>query len=269
MVEITTLKKTVGLSAAAVVLAFSSQAFAKETYLGVGKDGIPKNSYGECWQVKGGRTSPECGGEMPKEGDADGDGVLDSNDRCPGTPQGVAVDANGCPLDSDGDGVPDYKDKCPATPAGIKVNAEGCPMDSDGDGVTDAEDQCPGTPKGVKVNNVGCEEMPKLGDVHFEFDSAKLTAEGKSALDTIAAKLKDASVKSVTVVGHTDSIGSNEYNMSLSEKRAVNAMYYLIDQGVPSAKLKAEGKGESAPIASNMTKEGRAKNRRVEFKIGR
>jgi OOP family OmpA-OmpF porin len=92
----------------------------------------------------------------PKPVDSDGDGVVDSLDKCPNTPAGVKVDAQGCPLDSDGDGVPDYLDKCPNTPAGVKVDAQGCPLDSDGDGVPDYLDKCPDTPAGVKVDAQGC-----------------------------------------------------------------------------------------------------------------
>jgi OmpA-OmpF porin, OOP family len=118
-----------------------------------------------------------------KKKDSDGDGVPDKLDKCPDTPAGVAVDANGCPLDSDKDGVPDYLDKCPGTPLGEKVDANGCPLDtdkdgvldnvddcpdvpglvelkgcpdSDGDGVPDKTDRCPNTPKGYKVDEFGC-----------------------------------------------------------------------------------------------------------------
>jgi OOP family OmpA-OmpF porin len=88
--------------------------------------------------------------------DSDGDGVVDDLDRCPGTPSGVQVDKDGCPLDSDRDGVYDYLDKCPGTPVGVKVDRDGCPLDSDGDGVYDYLDKCPGTPAGVKVDMDGC-----------------------------------------------------------------------------------------------------------------
>ena len=88
--------------------------------------------------------------------DSDGDGVIDANDRCPNTPAGMAVNAQGCPLDSDGDGVIDANDRCPNTPAGTAVNAQGCPLDSDGDGVIDAKDKCPNTPVGTAVNADGC-----------------------------------------------------------------------------------------------------------------
>jgi outer membrane protein OmpA-like peptidoglycan-associated protein len=91
-----------------------------------------------------------------KTTDSDGDGVLDSDDKCPGTPRGAIVDKKGCPIDTDGDGVYDGLDQCPNTPHGAKVDSLGCPIDSDGDGVADGIDQCPDTPAGAKVDAVGC-----------------------------------------------------------------------------------------------------------------
>jgi outer membrane protein W/uncharacterized protein YbbK (DUF523 family) len=98
--------------------------------------------------------------------DQDQDGIPDSLDHCPGTPTGVTVGANGCPLDSDHDGVPDYLDKCPETKAGVKVDSNGCeivvkkkevkPIDSDKDGIPDFLDKCPNTPYGVVVDSTGC-----------------------------------------------------------------------------------------------------------------
>jgi OOP family OmpA-OmpF porin len=88
--------------------------------------------------------------------DADGDGVNDGDDACPGTPAGVQVDGRGCPLDSDGDGIPDHMDMCADTPDGARVNSQGCPVDSDGDGVFDGLDRCPNTPSGAQVDGSGC-----------------------------------------------------------------------------------------------------------------
>jgi hypothetical protein len=102
-------------------------------------------------------AAPSPGGR-----DADGDGVSDEADRCPGTPAGETVDANGCTanqVDSDEDGVMDSDDDCPDTPAGTEVDSRGCPSDlpdSDGDGVLNAQDRCPGTPAGATVNSFGC-----------------------------------------------------------------------------------------------------------------
>lgn len=88
--------------------------------------------------------------------DRDGDGVLDSHDRCPNTPAGMRVDRTGCPLDTDGDGVYDHLDKCPGTRSWIAVDSAGCPPDSDRDGAYDYLDQCPGTPAGITVDELGC-----------------------------------------------------------------------------------------------------------------
>ncbi|HET6371846.1 MAG TPA: OmpA family protein [Candidatus Polarisedimenticolia bacterium] len=99
--------------------------------------------------------------------DSDGDGVPDGIDQCPNTPKGWPVDERGCPKDSDGDGVFDKEDACPNTPKGAKVDATGCPMDSDDDGVVDGLDRCPNTPKGAKVDAYGC---PLDGDHDGVFD---------------------------------------------------------------------------------------------------
>ena len=88
--------------------------------------------------------------------DTDGDGVNNCRDKCPETPEGVAVDTRGCPLDTDKDGVPNYRDQCPNTPERVPVDDEGCPLDTDGDGVSDYRDECPGTLEGVTVDNRGC-----------------------------------------------------------------------------------------------------------------
>ena len=88
--------------------------------------------------------------------DSDKDGVKDKVDKCPDTPRGALVDANGCPLDSDGDHVPDGIDQCANTPAGATVDARGCPSDADKDGVLDGIDPCPDTPAGTPVDARGC-----------------------------------------------------------------------------------------------------------------
>ncbi len=125
------------------------------------------------WEFTGG-LSLFFGG--PK--DADGDGVPDSRDRCPNTPRGVTVDADGCPIDSDGDGVPDYMDQCPNTPAGARVDANGCPVDSDGDGVPDGLDRCPNTPAGATVDANGCPSDSDGDGVYDGIDQCPNTPRG-------------------------------------------------------------------------------------------
>jgi len=180
------------------------------------------------------------------------------------------------PADSDGDGVVDGIDQCPNTPRGVKVDAVGCPLpppppvDSDGDGIPDKMDACPNTPRGMRVDERGCAIKAAkivLHDINFESDSSKLLASSKAELDRVAAGLRGQPTMGLIIEGHTDATGPDAYNLTLSKLRAKAARDYLVSQGIESSRLQAEGYGESRPIASNKTKEGRAENRRVEFKV--
>jgi OOP family OmpA-OmpF porin len=199
------------------------------------------------------------------ESDSDGDGVKDSIDKCPNTPRGVAVDASGCPMDSDGDGVADGMDKCPKTPAGAKVDKNGCELDGDKDGVVDRLDECPNTAAGVQVDIKGCEIKGKirLPGVNFESNSDRLLPSASDVLNDAAATLKKNPTITVEVAGHTDSDGAAEYNESLSARRATTVRDYLAANGVAMDRMTTRGYGESQPIADNGTRAGKAQNRRV------
>ena len=219
--------------------------------------------------------------------DSDGDGVADYQDRCPNTPTGARVNNQGCPMDSDNDGVFDGLDRCPNTPAGAEVDENGCPMDSDGDGVFDGIDRCPNTPRGTEVDRMGCplpepepepEPEPQVftlsgsqGGVNFEFDSAELTSQGRAALREIGNTLIQAdNLGSITVEGHTDSLGADDYNMNLSQRRAESVRDFLVQNfsQLSNSNFTVRGIGEARPIADNGTDEGRARNRRVEIIVG-
>lgn len=197
--------------------------------------------YGECWRAIGGTGPGNCMGEPEMvDGDADGDGVPDSKDRCPNTPKGAAVNADGCPKDSDGDGVPDYKDNCPGTPAGAKVDPKGCEI----------------------AGNI----MINTTTDHFDFDSAMLKPAMKAELDTVVSRVQASKgSEMLEVVGHTDSTGPAAYNQGLSERRAQAAADYLAGNGLNASRMTVKGMGESNPIADNATRDGRAMNRRVEI----
>jgi outer membrane protein W/outer membrane protein OmpA-like peptidoglycan-associated protein len=174
----------------------------------------------------------------PPPPDGDGDGVIDANDRCPGTPAGATVDANGCELDADNDGVVDRLDQCPGTLAGAKVDARGC-----------------------EVAEV------VLRGVNFETNSATLTAAARAILDGVAESLKQRPDAKIVVAGHTDSVGKDAYNLALSQRRAAAVRDYLISKGINGDKLSAQGYGETRPLASNDTPEGREQNRRVALEF--
>jgi OOP family OmpA-OmpF porin len=143
------------------------------------------------------------------------------------------------------------------------------PADSDGDGVTDNQDQCPGTPAGVAVDALGCPRKGSitLEGVTFELNSATLTADSGTVLNTVAADLKKYPRLRIELQGHTDSSGSDAYNLKLSQQRADSVREHLIAQGVPTQQLMAKGYGESQPVDSNATAEGRAHNRRVVMSV--
>jgi OmpA-OmpF porin, OOP family len=143
--------------------------------------------------------------------------------------------------------------------------APATPPDSDHDGVPDNIDQCPNTPPGVQVDAVGCplKGSITLEGVNFEHNSSALTAASHSPLDTIAEGLRKHRRLEVEIQGHTDSTGSPAYNLKLSQRRADAVRDYLVNTGVSPDQLVTKGYGQTQPIASNKTAEGRAKNRRV------
>ena len=170
------------------------------------------------------------------------------------------------PQDSDGDGVIDSLDKCPDTPRGVTVDKVGCPLDTDGDGVYDYKDRCPGTPEGARVNELGCWI---LGGVLFDTGKWTIKPEAYPELDDIVAVMKKNQALKVEIQGHTDNRGSKTMNQTLSEKRANAVMEYLVKMGIQPQRLSAVGYGLSMPVASNGTAKGRALNRRVELKPSR
>lgn len=189
--------------------------------------------------------------------------------------------------DSDNDGIGDLFDKCPSTPPGVTVSGSGCPLDTDQDSIYDYVDKCP-LVKGTKANN-GCPEVEKvqtitrptiqltpeeqkiLQDVfeNLEFATGKWIIKAVSfpSLNKLATLLITKPNYSLKISGHTDAIGSEKANQTLSVNRANAVKAYLVKRGVSKNKIEARGYGESQPIADNDTEEGRQRNRRVEFNI--
>ena len=104
-------------------------------------------------------------------------------------------------------------------------------------------------------------------DAFFDFDKSVLTPEGKAKLDDLVSKIKGVYLEVIIAVGHTDSVGSDAYNQKLSMRRSESVKAYLVSKGVEKNRVYTEGKGEKQPVADNKTKEGRAKNRRVEIEV--
>ncbi|HZF55716.1 MAG TPA: OmpA family protein [Polyangiaceae bacterium] len=245
------------------------------------KDGI-KDAEDACPTEPGpANTDPNKNG-CPPPPDRDKDGILDAQDACPDVAGVASEDAkkNGCPPDKDNDGVPDAEDACPAYP-GLRTKdpaTNGCPGDTDRDSVRDDQDACVrtkgkpnpdpaknGCPVAVRVTD---EEVYILQQVQFDTARATIRKESDELLDEVADVLKQhVELTRIEVQGHTDTKGNDRVNQTLSQNRANAVMAALVKRGVEASRLTAKGYGETQPIATNDTDEGRQKNRRVQFKI--
>ena len=212
--------------------------------------------------------------------DSDGDGIPDNRDNCP-TIAGISS-LGGCP-DADGDGVTDADDRCPNV-AGPRGNT-GCPYpDTDGDGILDKDDECPNV-AGTRADN-GCPKpepvavatpqvsLDVLNDLNIQFRSvyfdnnkATIRTQSYGTLNNIVNIMKGYPNTVFLIEGHTDSRGSDSYNLNLSDKRAASVRAYLTGKGLPNSRIQSKGFGEVRPIASNQTEAGRQSNRRVELSI--
>ncbi|MDD9893159.1 MAG: OmpA family protein [Gammaproteobacteria bacterium] len=144
------------------------------------------------------------------------------------------------------------------------------PTDSDFDGVVDSKDHCPSSLRGARVDANGCviqQQVIVLNGIQFASDSARLLAGSNQQLAAVAQAMQSQPSMHVEIAGHTDSTGSYAHNQVLSERRANAVRNQLINRGVEARRLTARGYGESNPVTGNNTAEGRAQNRRVEFRV--
>jgi len=225
---------------------------------------------------------PQVAGVPPRgcPPDADGDGIPDAEDKCPSEAGIASTDAakHGCPPpppDGDGDGVPDASDKCPDV-AGD--GPDGCLQDTDGDGFPNKTDKCadqPETKNGFEDED-GCpDELPQevkrftgaIPGIAFETGKATIKPTSFPTLDAAAKVLSDYAALRVEISGHTDSTGTAERNLQLSQERANAVKIYLVGRGIAPERIETRGAGPNEPVADNATPEGRTKNRRIEFKL--
>jgi len=204
--------------------------------------------------------SPEA---PPPPPDGDDDRVADEHDACPSVPGSASEDPlmNGCPelpTDTDGDAIADMSDACPRTPgpANVERRRHGCPPE---------KSSTPPPPPQVDVTE---QELVLVQQVTFETGTAVLRAESNALLTEVARLLAEhTAIELIEVQGHTDETGTGEFNRRLSENRARSVVEWLVGHGVAPERLVAKGYGKDQPIADNATEAGRAKNRRVVFRI--
>jgi outer membrane protein OmpA-like peptidoglycan-associated protein len=209
-------------------------------------------------------------------GDRDRDGIPDSLDRCPETPEDRDAFQNddGCPdYDNDSDGVADEIDGCPDNPEdkdGFE-DGDGCPDDdNDADRVPDSIDACP-VDSGTEINR-GCPEngdltfvRTVLSSVTFEANKSKIVT-GFKVLDRIVRAMLDNPKSAIEIQVHTDNRGTAASNSALSKSRAEALKLYIVSKGVRADRITALGLGSEFPITDNSTEKGRAKNQRVEIR---
>jgi type IX secretion system PorP/SprF family membrane protein len=216
------------------------------------KDGVPDEK-DRCNDVPGVRKFNGCP-------DKDMDNIPDKDDLCPDV-YGSKI-FFGCP-DTDKDGLPDNEDEC-SSEAGQK-ELKGCP-DRDEDGTSDKEDDCPDIP-GLPAQR-GCPvsfTQEKLAHITFTTGQATLEETSYNYLDDVIAILKQYENTKVIIEGHTDNEGEDDFNLELSKRRSETILNYFIEKGLDPERLSIEGYGETRPVDTNDTSEGRSKNRRVEI----
>lgn len=168
--------------------------------------------------------------------------------------------------DKDHDGIEDAKDQCPDTPIGVEVDEKGCALDRDQDGVKDFEDACPDSMPHAKVKADGCADFVSFR-LYYAPRVNEITPKSMLILEKAVGFLSEHPEYKVKIIGHTDNVGDDDYNMKLSKERAEDVLKLFNRKGINFNRLEAIGKGESEPIADNATDEGRELNRRIEVEL--
>jgi outer membrane protein OmpA-like peptidoglycan-associated protein len=211
------------------------------------------------------------------EPDTDGDGIVDPVDSCVEEPETVNdyKDEDGCPeTDTDGDGYYDDQDECPKL-AGKR--SDGCP-DRDGDGIIDPKDSCPDEPetKNGYQDEDGCPDtVPKemkdftgvIEGITFATGKDTIRQRSTAKLSKAVTTLKKFPSIRVLISGHTDDVGTDDYNNDLSKRRADAVKAWLVSKGIDAKRIETAGFGKTRPRATGKSKAARAQNRRIEFEI--
>ncbi len=270
------------------------KVFEAEAWLGLyyTLGGVPKDTdmdgvvdkFDKCLTVKEDKDGWQDTDGCP-DPDNDGDGILDGDDKCVDVAEvkNGLKDEDGCPDgDKDGDKIEDGDDKCPDKAENVNgfEDSDGCPddPDTDKDGIVDSKDKCPKEPENVNSyqDDDGCpdvipEKLKKFSGaikgIEFETGSAKILAKSFKILDGAVAVLVEFKDTKIEIQGHTDNVGAMDLNKKLSLDRAESVKKYFIEKGIAEDRISTNGFGPDVPVADNKDAKGRAKNRRIEFKL--
>jgi OOP family OmpA-OmpF porin len=221
------------------MLAFAGLTSAAEINNWLSSSGeVWKNAYGECWRNSSwtpATAAPGCDGAIVEQ------------------PAAAPAAQNAAPAPAP---------KVDQAPAAVQA-----PSQADAPGLSSSSAPAAASPAPAPTPAAVSSKVTYAADTFFDFNKSVLKPAAKAKLDDLVDKIKSINLEVIIAVGHTDSVGSDEYNQKLSMRRSNAVKAYLISKGVDKTRIYTEGKGEKQPVADNGTKEGRAKNRRVEIEV--
>ncbi len=221
------------------MLAFAGLTSAAEINNWLSSSGeVWKNAYGECWRNSSwtpATAAPGCDGAIVEQ------------------PAAAPAAQNAAPAPAP---------KVDQAPAAVQA-----PSQADAPGLSSSSAPAAASPAPAPTPAAVSSKVTYAADTFFDFNKSVLKPAAKAKLDDLVDKIKSINLEVIIAVGHTDSVGSDDYNQKLSMRRSNAVKAYLISKGVDKTRIYTEGKGEKQPVADNGTKEGRAKNRRVEIEV--
>lgn len=221
------------------MLAFAGLTSAAEINNWLSSSGeVWKNAYGECWRNSSwtpATAAPGCDGAIAQQ------------------PVGASAAKN--------------EESAPAPKVDQAPAAVQAPSEADAPGLSASSAPAAASPTPAPTPAAVSSKVTYAADTFFDFNKSVIKPEAKAKLDDLVDKIKAINLEVIIAVGHTDSVGSDDYNQKLSMRRSNAVKAYLISKGVDKTRIYTEGKGEKQPVADNGTKEGRAKNRRVEIEV--
>jgi OOP family OmpA-OmpF porin len=228
------------------ILAFAGWTSAAEINNWLSSSGeVWKNASGECWRNSSwtpATAAPGCDGAIVEQPAA--------------TPAAQNASQSSAP-------APAPAPQVEQAPVAVQA-----PSQADAPGLSAAPaPAAAASPAPAPTPVVASSKVTYAADAFFDFNKSVIKPEAKAKLDDLVDKIKAINLEVIIAVGHTDAVGSDEYNQKLSMRRSNAVKAYLINKGVDKTRIYTEGKGEKQPVADNSTKEGRAKNRRVEIEV--
>jgi len=233
-----------------------------------------KNSSGECWRNSSwtpATAAPGCDGaisEQPKAAAASAEAASAPAEAASAPAEAASAPAEAASASAPSPTEAPQVDKGPSAETDYSSSAaSSAPAPEPAPAAVAAPAAPAAAPAPAALTAPAATKVTYAADTFFDFDKSVLKPAAKAKLDDLLDKIKSINLEVIIAIGHTDSVGSDQYNNKLSMRRSNAVKAYLVSKGVDKTRIYTEGKGESQPVADNKTKEGRAKNRRVEIEV--